>query len=176
MRRRTVAVLSAATLALAAGGAHGAPAATYTAPFALGPAGGDTYSRTVAQPDGRLLVGRAYVVPAVVSCGGGAPYANLRVQHVATGPVSEVVVDWQQAALEPYTFLSVGVHDGPTWFTSSKVRNVAPGTGTLKVPVSWPESETAFPRTVTIDVGLEASGACPSANGGTLLLTAVRVA
>ncbi len=73
-----------------------------------------------------------------------------------------MVVDWHQAALDPYTFLSVGMHDGTTWFGSSKKRGLAPGTGSLRVPVAWPQEEREFPRTVTIDVGLEAQRGLPA--------------
>lgn len=128
-----------------------------------------------ADPEGTVTIGRVYPVPALIGCGTGAPFANLRVEHVATGPVTEIAVDYTDAAVEPYTFLSVGVHSEREWFASSKQRGLITGSGTATVPISWPEEDDAFPRTVVVDIGLEASGACPSVSGGTAHFTEVRV-
>lgn len=174
-RSRTVAVSAALLAVLPLGGASAQPSATYGAPFALGPAGGDSYSRYSADPAGTVTIGRVMPVPALIGCGGGAPFANLRVEHVATGPLSEVVVRFDSAAVEPYTFLSIGVHGGGEWFASSKTRGVHAGTGAVTVPVDWPAEVDEFPRTLLVDIGLEASGACPSVNGGTVRFTKVSV-
>lgn len=173
---RAVAALAVLVCLLPMSGAQGDGPTAYAPPFAVGPSGGDRWSTHSADPDGQVLIGRAYVVPALIGCGAGAPFANLRVTHPATGPVSEVEVDYVDAAVEPYSFVSVGVHGGDgQWFTSRKVRGLLTGSGTVTVPVPWPSTETRFPRPVVVDLGLEASGACPSVSGGTITFTAVRV-
>ena len=174
-RLRVLAPAAVLAVLLPLPGAQAQDPATYTAPFTVGPHGGDSFSTHRAEPDGRVVVGRAYPVPAVISCGSGAPYANLRITHSATRPVTEVQVDYVEAAVEPYTFLSVGVHGGDGWIGNRKARGPHAGSGTVTVPVTWPEGATVFPREVLVDVGLEASGACPSLNGGTVRITAVRV-
>jgi hypothetical protein len=109
VRRRTRTALAAALLVavLPLGGAGAEESAVYGPPFAAGPSGGDSFSMHSADPEGTVTIGRLYPVPAAISCGGGAPFANLRVVHEATGPVSQVVVSYDTAAVEPYTFLSV---------------------------------------------------------------------
>ena len=175
--RRTRAALAAALLAAVAplAVAEADDVVTYGPPFALGPAGGDSFSRYSAEPGGTVTIGRVYPVPALIGCGSGAPFANLRVEHVATAPVSQVVVHYDAAAVEPYTFLSVGVHAVDEWFASAKQRGLLAGAGSITVPVDWPAEDDDFPRTVLVDVGLEASGACPSVSGGRVTFTSVDV-
>jgi hypothetical protein len=175
LRRSTVLVLA---LLLALGGGTGAVAdsttKTYQPPFKAGPAGGDTYNYRNADPNGRVTVARAYPVPAVVGCGAGAAHAKLIIDHKVDPTIKSVRVDWTEAAVDPYVFVSVRVHakDGDT-YGGKKVRGPI-GDGFLEVPVEWPTGENA-PTDAVVEFGLEISSACPSAAAATIRFTSVSV-
>ena len=77
-------VLTVGTGADAAGGGK---TTRYTAPFKLGPSGGDSFSYHDASAEGAVTVGRVYPIPGAINCTKGAPYAKLLVKHRAVKPV-----------------------------------------------------------------------------------------
>ncbi len=175
---RAITSLAAAVLAVGFLMAHtdGGTATVYTPPFAAGPSGGDQYNLVQTSEDGRITVGRAYPVPSAIGCSGRAGYASFEITHTAAAPVVEVTVDHTEAAVDPYTFLSVNVIDDDGRFLGSgKLRGLLVGDGHVDVPVSWPAEPEFRARDVRIQVGLELTSACPAVDGGTLRVPTVTV-
>jgi hypothetical protein len=174
-RKGTRAIIAVLFTIMAAGGAGAETTTDYAPPFLPGPGGGDAFNYRSADPGGRVTVGRAYPIPAVVSCGAGAAHAKLLVEHTVSDPITSVQVSYTDAAVDPYVFLSVRVHakDGLT-YGGRKVRGVLAGDGVFEVPVEWPTGEDA-PTDAVVEFGLEVSSACPSLNAGTIRFTSVSV-
>lgn len=172
--RIRVAVAAVAVAALAAAPTADATSTkTYTS-FKPGPQGGDQWSYHSASTDGNVAVMRAYPIVGVIGCGAGAPYAKLVVRHRAARQLRTVTATFTNAAVDPYTFVSVGVHDGKgRWYGVRKVRGPLGGDGTATLKVD--RQVGRFPQDLVIEIGLEMSGACPSADGGMLQFTQVRV-
>lgn len=170
--------LAAAALAVGLLTAHtdGGQATTYAPPFAAGPTGGDQYNLVEAGDDGRITVGRAYPVPSAIGCSGRAGYAAYEIVHPAAAPVTAVTVEHVEAAVDPYTFLSVNVIDDDGRFLAShKLRGLLVGDGHLDVPVDWPDEPEFRARDVRVQVGLELTSACPAVDGGTVRIATVTV-
>ena len=167
-------------LALAAGtvgapGASGAAAKRYAPPYAMGPSGGDSWNVVHNDPaTGRIVVGRAYPIPAVLNCGGQSAYQQQRVKHRVAGPVSKVTVSYSDAATDGYTFLNVHVRDPKGRFIGSvQRRGPLLNSGAVTAAVNGRTLKKG--TMLTIDFGLTVSSACPSADGGTVLLPSVTV-
>ncbi len=170
--RLAAAALVAAALAVMPA-ADATTTKTYTT-FKLGPQGGDAWSYHSASTDGNVAVMRAYPIVGVIGCGEGAPYAKLIVNHRATHQLRTVTASFTNAAVDPYTFVSVGVHDRKgRWYGVRKVRGPLSGDGTATLRVD--RQAGRFPQDLVVEIGLEMSGACPSADGGMLKFTQVRV-
>lgn len=156
---------------------RGSSMRSYTAPFRLGPSGGDRFSYHSAGRDGTVTVVRAYPAASAINCGQGAPYAKLLVRHEATAPVRRVVVSYSDAAVDPYTFVTVGLRERSDtdgrWYGTAVRRGAVTGDGRI---VLHPDRQSGdFPRTLVVEFGLQQSGACPSADGGTIRFTRVQV-
>ena len=151
---------------------------SYAAPYAAGPSGGDQWSYVSADPEaGTMMMGRAYPAPGPISCPGRAGYANFSVKHKATAPLRSVTVAYEDAFVEPFTYLTVLVRDAKgAWMGGRKVGG-ASGSGEIVVPVSWGNRAASArkPQPVEILFGLEMSSACPSADGGTIRYAKVTV-
>lgn len=167
------AVLAAALLALSGGGTT-----THEPPFALGPSGGDQFNMVQAEEGGRVTVARAYPHPGGIGCEGRAGYARLQVTHTADAPVEAVEVVFTEAAVDPYAFVVADVQtaDG-TYIGSRQQRGLVAGDGALTIPVEWPAGLLDGTDTVelTIQFGVQLSGACPAVDAGTLRFTTVTV-
>lgn len=169
-------LLAAAAVALGvlagAGPSGAAPATTYQAPFELGPSGGDNRGMSSAEPDGRVLVARAYPAPGPISCPGGGSYATLQVVHADRRPVRSVTASFTEALVDPYVYVTVGVRDATGRWIGSRKTGGAQGSGDIVVPVRW--DRTIRPP-LQVQFGLELSTACPHADAGTLRFTKVTV-
>lgn len=176
MRRIAILVL---TLAAFGGMAATGPASTtYAPPYAAGPSGGDRYNVSEAGDDGRLVLLRAYPVPSSIGCAARGGFVNYELTHTADAPLGTVTVGYEEAAVDPYTFVSVNVIDDDGRFLGSrKAHGPLTGAGSLEVDVHWPDDDEAAHRIrdVRIQVGLEVTSACPSVDGGTLRVPAVTV-
>jgi ABC-type amino acid transport substrate-binding protein len=174
MTRLRLAVAALAVTALAAAPTAGATTSkTYTT-FKPGPQGGDAWSYHSAGTDGSVTVFRAYPIVGLIGCGAGAPYAKLLVTHRAAHQLRTVTVTYTNALVDPYTFLSIGVHDAKgRWYGVRKVRGPLGGDGTATLKVD--RQVGRFPQSLVVEIGLEMSGACPSADGGRLQFTQVKV-
>jgi hypothetical protein len=179
-RSRVARLVLAAGLVTAAALSTNAQAAgrtsSYNAPFQRGPISAkSTWNVQSASPKGRVTVGRVYVIPAVAGCGNGSPFAKLQITHRAKAPVTNVAVKYNQAEVDPYTFLRVGIRDAAgNWLGTKAFRGPIVNNGTVNVPVAWPGNEPV-PNTIVVEFGLEESGACPSADAGTINFVQVRV-
>ena len=151
------------------------PGKAYKAPFKVGPSGGDAFSYHSASTDGTVTVARVYPIPGVINCTKGAPYAKLLVLHKATRPVRRVVVTYDSALVDPFTFVQVALRDkAHHWYGLKTVRGMVNGSGTvtLKVPI---RKQGRMPRTLVVEFGLQQSSACPNADEGTIHFSKVEV-
>ena len=173
MRRVLAAAVAAVALVALQGPSAAAPAKTYTAPFAVGPSGGDSDGYASADPQGRVTVFRMYPAPGPINCPGAGHYATLKVVHKVTGPVRKVTADYDQALVDPYVHVTVGVRDATgRWIGNAKPAGLT-DSGTIVVPVRW-DSSVRGPLQVIF--GLEIATACPHVDAGTINFTSVTVA
>ena len=170
MRRVLLAALLAFGLLASPSGA--ATAKTYAPPFALGPSGGDAEGFASADPQGRVTVMRVYPAPGPISCPGEGHYATLKVVHKLTGRVRKVTAAYDQALVDPYVYVSVGVRDATKrWIGSTKASGLF-GEGTVVVPIRW---DRTVRGPLEVVFGLELSTACPHADAGTINFRSVTV-
>jgi hypothetical protein len=171
---RTLALLAAAAALTTVIPAAAAPAKTYQAPFRLGASGGDQFSYHNASTDGTVTVARVYPIPGIINCTKGGPYAKLIVEHKATKAVRKIVVSYDSAAVDNFTFVMLGLRDARHhWYGSTTVRGLVSGSGTVTLVPDRPQGR--FPRTLTVEFGLQQSSACPNADAGSIKFTKVAV-
>ena len=173
MRRRVLAAAVAVVglLALPAS-STAAPAKTYKAPFAIGPAGGDSDGYASADPEGRVTVFRMYPAPGPINCPGAGHFANLKVVHKVTAPVHKVTAAYDMTLVDPYVHVSVSVRDATGRFIGNAKPAGATGSGNIVVPVRWDKTVRG---PLQILFGLEIATACPHVDGGTINFTSVTV-
>ena len=170
-------VLAAAVAAVALVGLQGAsstaaPAKTYTAPFAVGPSGGDSDGYASADPQGRVTVFRVYPAPGPINCPGAGHFATLKVLHKVTGPVRKVTAAYDMTLVDPYVHVSVSVRDATGRYIGNEKPAGLTNSGEIAVPVRW---DNTVRGPLTILFGLEIATACPHADGGTINFTSVTV-
>jgi hypothetical protein len=169
-RRVLAAALVAVGLLAVPSGA--APAKTYTAPFAVGPSGGDNDGYASADPQGRVTVFRAYPMVGVINCPGAGHYATLKVVHKPTGAVRKVTAAYDMTLVDPYVHVSVGVRDATgRWIGNTKIAG-ATDSGKIDVPVRW---DNTVRGPLQILFGLEIATACPHVDGGSINFTSITV-
>jgi len=164
--RRISALLVPAILAVVLVQATSAPAATkghsYGPPFHKGTQGGDSSNLVYSDPSsGWVGVIRAYPVFDPFGCPSNGGFVTLRVVHHVTAPVRSVEVDYSNAVIDPYSFLTVGVKQGNRYLGSKEVRGPIEGSGSVVVPLVLGRAR----RVLHIEFGVEVSSACPNADG-----------
>jgi len=172
---RLMAAVGAVTALVTMSPADAAPKKhVYSAPFKVGPSGGDAFSYHSATSDGTVTVGRVYPIPGAINCTKGGPYARLLVLHKARGPVHRIVATFDSAVVDPFTFVKLGLRDAAHhWYGLKTVRGAVTGSGTITLkPI---RNQGRFPRTLVIEFGLDQSSACPNADEGTLHFSKVEV-
>ena len=148
-------------------------AKSYNAPFTVGAGGGDSFSYHSASEDGTITVARAYPFVGAINCTKGGPYATLLVKHHATSQVRKVVVSYESAAVDNFTFLMVSLHDTHGhWYGTRQVRGFVTGSGKA---VLVPDRQGPGSRTLVVEFGLQQSSACPNVDAGTIRFTKVQV-
>ena len=172
MRRALAAGLVAVGLLGLVGPSSAAPAKTYTAPFAIGPSGGDSDGYASADPQGRVTVFRVYPAPGPINCPGAGHFANLKVVHKLTGPVHKVTAAYDTTLVDPYVHVSVSVRDATGRYIGNAKPAGATGSGSIDVPVRW---DSTVKGPLQILFGLEIATACPHVDGGTINFTSVTV-
>ena len=179
---RAVRLLAAVGCAAGLVAAHPADAApakskSYSAPFKLGPSGGDAFSYHSATSDGTVTVARVYPIPGAINCTKGAPYAKLLVQFRATHAVHKIVATYDSAAVDPFTFVQLGLRDTAKgdhhWYGLKTVRGAVTGSGTVTLKPYMKEGP--FPKTLVVEFGLNQSSACPNADEGTIHFSKIEV-
>ena len=146
---------------------------TYSAPFKVGPDGGDSFSYHSAATDGTVTVGRVYPIPGAINCTKGGPYAKLLVTPKTAGQVRKVVVSYDSAAVDNFTFVMVGLRDNNGhWYGTKTVRGFVEGSGDITLV---PDHQGAHHGPLVVEFGLQQSSACPNADAGTLHFSKVQV-
>ena len=171
MRNLVAMVAAVATAGVLATGAPAGAAAekTYAAPFKPGPSGGDSFSYHSADPSGTVTVGRLYPIPGVINCTKGGPFAKLTVP--VTAPVKKIVVTYDSAAVDNFTFVLVGLHNKTRWFGTKQLRGFL--TGSVDITLV-PDGGLGI-GPMTVEFGLQQSSACPNADFGTIHFSKVQV-
>lgn len=146
---------------------------SYQAPFKVGPSGGDNFSYHDASADGTVTVARVYPIPGAINCTKGAPYAKLQIPLKATKAVKKVVVSYDNAAVDNFTFAMVGLRDAKRWYGSTTLRGLVSGSGTIMLKPD--DGQGPFPHRLIVEFGLQQSSACPNADAGTIQFTKVEV-
>jgi hypothetical protein len=171
---RLLAAVGCAAALVTMAPADAAPKHSYSAPFKIGPSGGDQFSYHSASADGTVTVGRIYPIPGAINCTKGGPFARLLVLHKARGPVHRVVATFDSAAVDPFTFVKLGLRDkAHHWYGLKTVRGAVTGSGTVTLKPSAREGH--FPKTLIIEFGLDQSSACPNADEGTIHFSKIEV-
>lgn len=171
MKKLVLAMLCVAMVVPAIG--HAAPV-TYTAPFALGPQGGDANNKTFtdASTGSVTVIRHQYAgIGGGLGCGGQGGWSYLRVNHTATDPVSSVTVTWTEGLVDPYTFLNVGVRKGANYLGSKVVRGPVVGDGSATVTLTPPATGA-----LEVWFGVQVGSACPNVDGGHAVFTGVTFA
>jgi hypothetical protein len=175
---RVLAVVGAAAALVTMGPAQAAPGKhVFTAPFKVGPSGGDAFSYHSASTSGTVTVARVYPIPGAINCTKGAPYAKLLVKFRATHAVHKVVAAYDSAAVDPFTFVQLALRDAKAgthnWYGMKTVRGAVTGSGSVTLKPYM--NEGRFPKTLVIEFGLNQSSACPNADEGTIHFTKIEV-
>ena len=165
----------ALVLAQAAPGLAGGKAMTHEPPYEAGPQGGDSWNYIYSDPStGRIGILRGYPIYNPISCTdskGG--YVSLRVKHHVTGPIKSVEVRYEDAAVDPYAFLTASVRQGSRYLGALEVRGPISGAGELKVPLSLGKAKRG--STIIVDFGAETSSGCPNVDAVTALYSEVLI-
>lgn len=157
---------------------HGA---TYTVPYGEGPEGGENFSYTDGDEDGRVVIGRLNPVPGPISCDPGGPFSLYQVEHTLTGPVETVRATYTEALVDPYVFVVLQVRrpDGDyLGYTAQRGPLYLDGElEALLDPADYYDEEDGLWEgdTIMIQFGLVSASGCPQLNGGTARFTQVDV-
>jgi hypothetical protein len=184
-RRKLLQALGTAVLMLVVGAAALAPAVAHGAkkkgdvhepPYKAGPTGGDQFNFVQADPSsGNMAVFRLFPgVPPIVGCAPepAAGWAMFRVKHEVKAPVSRVTVAYT-AALDPYSWVSVGARDSKgEWLGVAKRQGPHVGEDELTAQLFDKPSRG---ETITIEFGLQLGDACPQAGQAAATFPSVTV-
>ena len=137
---------------------------THKPPFQKGVQGGDDSNFIYADPSsGQEMVVRVYPGYNPFTCGSShGGYVSLRLPVRVTRPVSSVEVDYANAIIDPYSFMTVTLKDTRTkrYVGSKEVRGPLFGGGKVKVPLDL--GKPARGSTLIVEFGLEVPSACPN--------------
>lgn len=168
--KRLVVILAAAAMLAAPAGARAGTTSYEPGSYALGPAGGDQWNRSMADPaTGEMTVVRANPTPGAFNCGGAGGFANFAVGHTATA-TTRVVVSYADAIIDPYTWINVGVRQGDGYLASTVARGLTLGDGDVTVDLPAPASGP-----ITVWFGIQVASACPNVDGGHATFTSVTI-
>lgn len=169
--RRTILLL--AVLALLVPSAARASTTSYGPPYGNGPSGGDEYNDIERNgTTGEMSILRYNPVPANagLGCGGSGGWANFEIPHTASSPITKVTVDFRDAIVDPYSFMSLSVYQNGSYVDTEIVRGPVLGNGAIVL-----EPRTAATGDVVIWFGLQVSSACPNLDIARAVFTGVTV-
>jgi len=154
---------AAALLAVQAGSAvAGTKAHAYKPPFHAGAQGGDQFNYIYADPSsGQVAVFRAYPIFNPFTCGGSrGGWVTLRVPVKVAHRIASVEVDFSNAMVDTYSFITATVKRGDTYIGSKDVRGPIFGSGKVNVPIDL--GTAPLGSTVAVDFGVLLSSSCPN--------------
>jgi hypothetical protein len=148
-------------LVLASAALAGTRGRSYEPPFKKGAQGGDQANFIYSDPSsGQVAVFRMYPVFNPFTCGSSrGGWVTLRQPIRVTRPIASVEVDYQ-AAVDPYSFVTVTVRDDGTYLGSKDVRGPIFGSGNVNVPLSFGKARKG--STIDVDFGVQVPSACPN--------------
>src|SRR2546423_13331027 len=108
---------------------------TYSPPFKRGAQGGDSFNLVSSDPSsGRVMVARGYPFFNPFSCGGSrGGWVTLRVPVRARAPISSVQVDFTDALVDSYSFITASVRRGGRYLGSKEREGPIGGSGRIGV-------------------------------------------
>lgn len=170
--RKIVAMVALLAAMLPIGGAHAesVTVAQFQPPYALGPQGGDAFNQFQRDANtGTMTVLR--VNPAGISgglgCSGLAGYSNFEVSFTGTD-VRKVSVFYNQALVDPYSYINVGVRQGSNYLGSTVLRGLLAGNGTATVTLP-----SAANGDLVVWFGIQVGSACPNIDGARAVFESV---
>jgi hypothetical protein len=176
VRNSRLMIVALLALALLIPSAGHAATTTYSAPYAMGPQGGDANNYFDVHPDtGQMTVLRiqAAGISGGLGCGGSGGFSNFKVNHPDAG-ASVVTVTFAEAIIDPYTFIHVSARQGDSFLGNASVQGpiVHPVLGATSLSLTLPEAATG---PIEIWFGIQVTSACPNIDGGTARFTSVAV-
>jgi hypothetical protein len=147
-------------------------------PYKKGVQGGDDFNYIDAdRQSGEVSIMRVFPgISPVVGCEpesyGG--YASLRVEHHVDAPVMSVVVNYDRATMDVYSFINIKIEDANgKWLASRVVQGRRVGdSGALKVDLG---NRSPHGGTIDIYFGLQLSSSCPQVAGAYVHFPSVEV-
>ena len=158
-----VAFLAVASLAGWTGVASaGTRTQTYSPPFKRGAQGGDSFNLVYSDPSsGRVMVARGYPFFNPFSCGGSrGGWVTLRVPVRARARISSVEVDFTDALVDSYSFVTASVRRGGRYLGSREREGPIGGSGRIVVPLD--QGTAPKGSRVRMDFGVATPSACPN--------------
>jgi hypothetical protein len=137
---------------------------THKPPYQKGVQGGDDSNFIYADPSsGQEMVVRAYPGYNPFTCGSSrGGYVSLRLPVKVKAPISSVEVDYDNALVDPYSFMTVTIKDvkANRYLGSKDVHGPIGGGGQVKVPLDLGKARLG--STLIVEFGLEVPSACPN--------------
>ena len=178
-RRAAVAIATLTALAVPAllptSAAAAAKTHTYKPPFHKGAQGGDQFNYVYSDPSsGQVAVFRGYPIFNPFTCGGSrGGWVTLRVPVKTTSKVAAVEIDYSNAFVDTYSFITATVKRGDAYVGSKDVRGPLLGSGKVNVPIDL--GTVPAGSTITIDFGVLVSSSCPNLDEAAAQFTSVVV-
>ena len=134
----------------------------YKPPFHKGTQGGDQFNYVYSDPSsGQVAVFRGYPIFNPFTCGGSrGGWVTLRVPMKTTSRVASVEVDYSNAMVDTYSFITATVKRGGAYVGSKDVRGPVLGSGKVNVPINL--GRVPAGSNITIDFGVLVSSSCPN--------------
>jgi hypothetical protein len=137
---------------------------THKPPYKKGVQGGDDSNYIYADPSsGQEMVVRAYTGYNPFTCGSShGGYVSLRLPVKVRSPIASIEVDYDNALVDPYSFVTVTIKDPKInrYIGSKDVHGPLDGGGAIKVPIDLGTARVG--STVVVEFGLEVPSACPN--------------
>jgi hypothetical protein len=135
---------------------------TYKPPFHKGAQGGDQFNYVYSDPSsGQVAVFRGYPEFNPFTCGGSrGGWVTLGVPVKTTDKIASVEIDYSNAVVDTYSFLTATVKRGGVYVGSKDVRGPVLGSGKVNVPIDL--GTVPAGSNITIDFGVLVSSSCPN--------------